>query len=66
MAPRAYKTADLARAVREAIIGMPVKTLEVDRFGKITVQMAVLADGADCDKRANEWDEVLKKDRDGG
>jgi hypothetical protein len=70
MAPRPYRTADLARAVRAAIIGMPVKTLEIDRFGKITVQMAEPTIPLGCDTgdalgddkgETVKWEERMKK-----
>jgi len=61
MAPRPFKTADMARAVRAAIAGLPVKTLEGDRSGKITVQMFEPANGACETSGADEWEDRLKK-----
>lgn len=61
--PLTYTQRDLTTALRGAVAaGLSVKTLEIDRDGKITVQMGVPAEGGSpaCQNGENPWDKDLE------
>lgn len=58
--PLTYRTRDLVQALRGAReAGLSIKTLEIDKDGKITVQMGAPGCDPDFDKGDDECDDRL-------
>lgn len=70
--PLTYRTRDLVQALHGAkLVGLKVRRLEIDKDGKITVDMCGPAPDADDDDKGNEewqakldeWEEKAQSER---
>ncbi|HMF24116.1 MAG TPA: hypothetical protein VKG24_18640 [Pseudolabrys sp.] len=63
-APSAFRQQDITRAVKAvAAAGVDIARVEIDKEGTIAIIAAGVVPRAECRPAANEWDTVLRHDK---
>jgi hypothetical protein len=64
-APSAFRAGDVTKAVKAVVAaGVDIARVEIDKAGKITIIALGVEASRDGLRRTNEWDTVLRHDKD--